>query len=282
MDKALKTKILMENFNKYLSEDHMKEEDAKSYYKMMRWYFGIFETMEEYKPFGEFSEHIVVVTDLIDDMQKLMQHDWSTNVDVNLIDTYKELKYRLKNLKQLINEMPSDGNNQADALKTIKEFEEWLIKVNEFTNWQFTDGKPIYESRKKSKNVILENNTDVLELNKYARELYSILKKNGIEVSIYKDKSEIKSNNGGAGESYISTNYAGSMPYLHCCIIDIRKISKDVGNKILNDIKTWLPKNLDQKTQTNGWNGEQFNIYFRIKPENRTEKTIADRGHNRL
>lgn len=144
MDKALKTKILMENFNKYLNEDHMKEEDAKSYYKMMRWYFGIFETMAEYQPFYEFSKYIQALAGLIDEMQGKMIHDWYNNVDINLIDTYKELKTQLKYIKGFLNKMPSDGNNKADALKTIKEFEEWLVKVNEFTNWQFTDGKPTY------------------------------------------------------------------------------------------------------------------------------------------
>jgi len=159
------------NLKKYINEQNYKEEDARSYYNAVRWYFGIFEVMEEHKPFDDFVDHIVIVTDLIDDMQGQMHHDWYTNVTWKLISTYKELKYRLKNLKQLISEVPSDDKYKADSLETIKEFEEWLVKINQFTNWQFTDGKIVYESKgEKQMSRVQQTKTLMENFKKYINE----------------------------------------------------------------------------------------------------------------
>ena len=110
------------NLKKYVNENKFKDEDARSYYNAMRWYFGIFETMAEYKPFHKFSVYIETLAELIDDMQGKMIHDWYTNVDINLIDKYKEVKTMLKYVKDFVNEMPPDGNNKADSLEIINEF----------------------------------------------------------------------------------------------------------------------------------------------------------------
>lgn len=122
-----------------------------------------------------------------------------------------------------------------------------------------------------NKYIISENNMDELELNKYARTLYSIFKKNGIQVNIVRKLKRVVNSSDGydtnkPGVQIFVQNQSGQ-PILYCNIYKHTLIEKNIQDIIWKQINDSLPDNIEMTSEV----GTGLNLYFKIKSENRSE-----------